>query len=53
MERRFCKVFEDKDKIELFECELDTLQGSDFNLVESDDEERRVDEVDKTFCGGL
>lgn len=53
MERCFRKVFEDEDKIKLFECELYTFQGSDFNLVESDDEERRLDEVDETLRAGL
>lgn len=53
MERRFRKVFENEDEIKLFQCELDTFQRCDFDLVESDDEERRVDQVDETFGGGL
>ena len=53
MERRFRKVFENEDEIKLLECELDTFQGCNFDLVESDNEERWVDEVDETFGGGL
>lgn len=53
MERRFRKVFENEDEIKLFECKLDTLQGCNFDFVESDNEEWSVDEVDETFGGGL
>ena len=50
---RLCKVFECEDKIELFECKLNTFQGCNLDFVESDDEERRVDKVDETFSGRL
>ena len=53
MERRLRKVFENEDEIKLFECELDTFQGCNFDLVESDNEERRFDEVDEAFGAGL
>lgn len=53
MEWRFRKVFENEDEIELLERELDTFQGCNFDLVESDNEERRFNEVHETFGGGL
>jgi hypothetical protein len=49
----FGKVFEDENKIELFEGELDTFQRRDFDLVESDDKERWFDEVDEALGRGL
>lgn len=53
MKRRFGEVLEDENKIKLFKRELHALQGSDFNLVKSDDKEGRVNEMDETFCRGL
>ena len=48
MEWCFRKVFEYKDKIELFERKLNMFQECDLDFVESD-EERWVDKVDETF----
>ena len=53
VERRFRKVLEDEDEIKLLQCELDTFQGSKFNLVKGDNEKRWLDEVNETFRRGL
>lgn len=53
MERRFRKVFENEDEIELLQCKLDSFQGCNFDLVERDNKERRFNEVDETFSGRL
>jgi hypothetical protein len=53
VEGGFREVLEDQDKIELLETVLHTFEGGDFNVGESDNEERRVREVDQTLCGGL
>ena len=53
MEWRLRKVLEYEDKIELFERKSNTFQGCDLDFVESDDEERRFDQVDETFSGRL
>lgn len=39
VQRWLCKIFEDKDHIELLEAELNTLQGRNFDVCQRDDEE--------------
>lgn len=42
------EVFENEDHVELLQPELNTLEGSNFDIRERDDEERRIREVDQT-----
>ena len=49
MEWGLREVFEYEDRIELFERKLNTFQGCSLDFVQSDDEEKRFDKVDKTF----
>ena len=53
MQRRFCKVFEDQDKIELLQSILHTFQRRNFDISEGDNKEGRVSEMDKALGGGL
>lgn len=41
------EILEDENHVELFEAELDTLQGRDLDVCQSDDEERWVRKLDQ------
>jgi len=53
MQGRFCKIFEDKDKVELFQTILNTLQTCYFDISQRYDKERRVREMNQTLGGWL
>lgn len=53
MQRRFCEIFEDKDKVELFQTILNTLQTCYFDISQRYDKERRIREMNQTLGGRL
>ena len=49
MQRGFGIVVEDKDHVELFQPKLNALEGCNFDIAKSDDDKRRLGELDQAL----